>query len=255
MTTADGGEAARHDLFRRVGRLTATVNDLALDHLAGRATSGFALLGAGMHDIDAGLDALEPQARRSVWSILPSTRFNPHDRSHELNERSIRRGLDLRTVVSPHCLTVNPLMSSIEPAVRVGHVFTTFILVDLTAAVVLGPPGNRGEPTAWRATRADVLDAVTDIWDRVWATSAPAVPPGAEPPFTRRQVLVATRLAAGTKDAAIARELGVSVRTVVAEVATIVERLGARGRLDAVHALGSGRVAASVGVTLEGHQT
>ncbi|MGO4340327.1 helix-turn-helix transcriptional regulator [Pedococcus sp. 2YAF34] len=220
MTTADGGEAERHDLFRRVGRLSATVN---------------------------GLTALEPQARRSVWSILPSTRFQPHDASHELNERSAQRGLDLRTVVSPHCLTVNPLMSSIDPAVRVGHVFTTFILVDGSAAVVFGPPGNHGEPTAWRATRSDVLGAVRDIWTRVWASSRPAVPPGDEPPFTRRQVLVASRLAAGTKDAAIARELGVSVRTVVSEVAAIVERLGARGRLDAVHALGAGLTTPATG--------
>lgn len=242
MTTADGGEAARHDLFRRVGRLGATVNDLALDHLAGATTAGFSLLGAGAQDIDAGLTALEPQARRSVWSMLPSTRFRPHDPSHELNERSIQRGLDLRTVVSPHCLTVNPLMSSIDPKVRVGHVYTTFILVDLTTAVVFGPPGHRGEPTAWRATRSDVLEAVTDIWDRVWSSSSPAVPPGTDPPFTTRQVLVASRLATGTKDAAIARELGVSVRTVVSEVAVIVERLGARGRLDAVHALGAGLV-------------
>ena len=240
MTSGDGGEAERHDLFRRVGRLTATVNDLALDHLAGATTPGFDLLGAGARDIDAGLTALEPQARRSVWSIMPSMRFNPHTPTHQLNERSTERGLDLRMVVTPHCLTVNPLMSSVDPAVRVGHVFTTFILVDLSAAVVFGPPGNHGEPTAWRATRADVLDAVTDIWTRVWDSSRPAVPPGSEPPFTRRQVLVASRLASGTKDAAIARELGVSVRTVVSEVAVIVERLGARGRLDAVHTLGAG---------------
>jgi DNA-binding CsgD family transcriptional regulator len=242
MTTAEGGEAERHDLFRRVGRLNAVVNDLALDHLAGVTTTGFTLLGAGAQDIDAGLTALEPQARRSVWSMLPSTRFNPHDPAHRLNERSSERGLDLRTVVSPHCLTVNPLMSSIDPEVRVGHVFTTFILVDLSAAVVFGPPGNRGEPTAWRCTRRDVVEAVTDIWTRVWDSSRPAVPPGAQPPFTPRQVLVASRLAAGTKDAAIARELGVSVRTVVSEVAAIVEGLGARGRLDAVHALGAGLV-------------
>lgn len=242
MTTADGAEAARHDLIRRVGRLNAAVNDLALDHLSGATTSGFSLLGAGAQDIDAGLAALEPHARRSVWSILPSTRFNPNDPSHQLDQRSTERGLDMRTVVSPHCLTVNPLMSSIHPEVRVGHVYTTFILVDLTAAVVFGPPGHRGEPTAWRATRSDVLEVVSDIWDRVWSTSTPAVPPGTDPPFTPRQVLVASRLATGTKDAAIARELGVSVRTVVSEVAVIVERLGARGRLDAVHTLGAGLV-------------
>jgi len=242
MTTTDGGEAERRDLFRRVGRLSTTVNDLALDHLAGATTTGFTLLGAGVHDIDAGLTALEPQARRSVWSMLPSMRFNPHDPTHRLNERSIGRGLDLRTVVSPHCLTVNPLMSSIDPDVRVGHVCTTFILVDRTAAVVFGPPGNHGEPTAWRTTRTDVLEAVTDIWTRVWDTSRPAVPPGTQPPFTPRQVLVASRLASGTKAAAIARELGVSVRTVVSEVAVIVERPGTRGRLEAMHALGAGLV-------------
>jgi DNA-binding NarL/FixJ family response regulator len=44
----------------------------------------------------------------------------------------------------------------------------------------------------------------------------------------------------GTKDSAIARELGVSVRTVVAEVSAIVAKLGARGRVDAVLHMGTG---------------
>lgn len=240
MTSAGSGDALRHDLIRRAGQLTSTVNELAFDHLAGRPSDGFALLGAGAPAIDDALAQLEPRATRSVWSMYPVTRFHPLDPAQQLNDRSGERGLDLRTVVSEHCLTVNPLISSIRPGLRIGHVFSTFILIDRSTAVLFGPPTEKGEPTAWRCTEPSLLDTVSSFWDLVWDTSRPAVPPGEAPPFTPRQVVIASRMTVGTKDAAIARELGVSIRTVVAEVALIVDKLGARGRVDAILRMGSG---------------
>ena len=66
------------------------------------------------------------------------------------------------------------------------------------------------------------------------------LPPGATPPFTPQQCLVARRLMVGTKDAAIARELGVSLRTVAADIAHLVHGLGASNRAAAVLALRGG---------------
>ncbi|WP_374971167.1 helix-turn-helix transcriptional regulator [Terrabacter sp. BE26] len=66
------------------------------------------------------------------------------------------------------------------------------------------------------------------------------LPPGSAPPFTPRQCLVARRLMVGTKDAAIARELGVSLRTVAADIAHLVHELGVSNRAAAVLALRGG---------------
>jgi DNA-binding CsgD family transcriptional regulator len=146
----------------------------------------------------------------------------------------------MRTVTTERSLRLNPLLSSENPEIHVGPAQFQFILADETTAVVAGPLTEHGFPTAWLATRADVVDRVVDLWHETWARSRPAVPAGSSPPFTPRQCLVARRLVVGTKDAAIARELGVSLRTVAAEISHLVTQLGATNRAAATLALRGG---------------
>jgi DNA-binding NarL/FixJ family response regulator len=68
----------------------------------------------------------------------------------------------------------------------------------------------------------------------VWSTAEPALAQGVQPPFTPRMVAVAVRLAEGAADREIARALGVSERTVSADVRTMSSRLGARSRAHAI---------------------
>jgi DNA-binding NarL/FixJ family response regulator len=51
--------------------------------------------------------------------------------------------------------------------------------------------------------------------------------------LTNRQVLIGRLMATGAKDAAIARQLGLSLRTVRAEVSALIAGLGARSRFQA----------------------
>ena len=80
----------------------------------------------------------------------------------------------------------------------------------------------------------------TSVWNMqrhsniVWADAEPAVPAGEAPPFTRRMVAIGIRVADGATDRQIARELGVSERTVSAEVREMSRRLGARNRTHAI---------------------
>lgn len=62
----------------------------------------------------------------------------------------------------------------------------------------------------------------------------PAVPEGTRPPFTPRMVEIGLRLVDGATDREIARALGVSERTVSADVHEMSRRLGARSRAHAV---------------------
>ena len=241
MGTAGGDENLRIDLVRRAARLTATVNELALDHLEGRRTAGFSLVGAGTEAIDAGFAALEPLSTKLVCSVVPVLRFDPWGPALELNARSRARGVELRSVVSERGLSVNPLLSSLDPTTRIGHAATTLYLIDRRRAVMPGPLTHDGLATVWGATTRQVLGPALELWDLIWESSRPAVPEGERPPFTERQVRTAILLARGAKDASIARELGVSVRTVVSEVAHLVARLGATSRVDAVLILRNGR--------------
>jgi DNA-binding NarL/FixJ family response regulator len=51
--------------------------------------------------------------------------------------------------------------------------------------------------------------------------------------LTNRQILIGRLMATGAKDAAIARQLGLSLRTVRAENSALIAGLGARSRFQA----------------------
>lgn len=57
--------------------------------------------------------------------------------------------------------------------------------------------------------------------------------PAAVKELTSRQVTIGRLMATGAKDAAIARQLGLSLRTVRAEISALVAGLGARSRFQA----------------------
>ncbi|CAN7601746.1 LuxR C-terminal-related transcriptional regulator [Terrabacter sp. LjRoot27] len=221
--------------------LSAVVNALAVTSLTGGRTPGFRRLGVGAEQIERNLaTAVEPVTRRSVWSIQPIIHFDPVDISRTTNARSVERGLSMLTITTERTLRLNPLISSEKPDLQVGPAQFQCILADETTAVVAGPLSEHGFSTAWLTTRSDVVDRVRSLWHETLARSRPAVPEGTSPPFTPRQCLVARRLVVGTKDAAIARELGVSLRTIAAEISHLVTQLGVPNRAAASLALRGG---------------
>jgi DNA-binding CsgD family transcriptional regulator len=170
--------------------------------------------------------------------MQPTMRFDPDDPSYELDERSARRGVELRQLISAHALTVNPLLPSLNPEVRVAPVPIGCILVDEVAAVLPGPIDPQGRPTAWLVTDPAMVDLARSVWNVTWAASTPVCLD--RPPLSRRQIEVAKGLIRGIKDATLARQLNVSPRTIVADVSHLLEHLGARSRAEAVFILGGG---------------
>jgi DNA-binding Lrp family transcriptional regulator len=75
-----------------------------------------------------------------------------------------------------------------------------------------------------------LLDALVVLFELLWEQSSPVVPgPVAAQPDLR----LLTLLAAGAKDETIARQLGISPRTVTRRVAELLDQLGARTRFHA----------------------
>jgi hypothetical protein len=205
-------------LFRRCQQLSARVVDLTTDAGVGRTVAGLTLIGRGGDDIVAGLTRLETRARRTVWNMQPDQRFDPEEPTEALNERSRARGVDLQLITSQRAVDQNPLLTSNFPNVLVGPVYLRTILIDQAGAVLEGPPMPSGEGTAWLVTQSDVVAEVCSIWLETRRHSQAALSGGAPAPLTKRQYAIACRMAAGAKDAAIARELRISTRTVVTEV-------------------------------------
>ena len=238
-----GGAAADAELLElhvAAATLRGRVEQLVLDRRSGRSTPGFRLLGEGLDQIDAGLAALEPRARSSVWAMQPMLFWDPRNGMIAIDEQTRQRGVDLRFITGERSAVANPLITSEMPHVRFGPAPAQFILIDATTAVVGGPIGGDDYPTAWLTTRDDLVTVVRDVWEAALPQSRPGVAEGSEPPFTPRQCHVARRMVLGVKDAAIARELGVSVRTVAAEVSALLDGLGATSRAEAALVLRGG---------------
>ncbi|WP_246456456.1 helix-turn-helix transcriptional regulator [Nocardioides mesophilus] len=165
--------------------------------------------------------------------MQPQFAFDPSDPSFELDERSRARGLQMSMITTPETVRRHPLLSSAEPGVLVGPLFTQAMLIDDLLAVVGGPRDVDGAITAWTSTDPAVVGLVRRIWDHAESLATPINPDGV-PPLNRRQVLVARRITLGDTDRAIARALGVSLRTVERDASALLALLGARNRAEAV---------------------
>jgi DNA-binding CsgD family transcriptional regulator len=220
--------------------LMGRMNEVA--HVGQPLPPGLSLLGVGQREVMSRLDALETRTRRAVWNSVPTLIFDPEDVSYQLDSRSVRRGIDVQTVTLPRALRFNPLLTSLNPHVEVGPVLLKSIIVDEVLAVIAGPDTVDGATTAWLATDGTFLEDAIAVWHATMAESRPALAPGESPPLNERQLEVARGVCLGRTDAAIARQLAISERTVARDVAAILEVTRAGSRVEAVlNMLGRGR--------------
>ncbi|EAP98186.1 putative regulatory protein [Janibacter sp. HTCC2649] len=203
---------------------------------------GLTPFGVGQGDVMRRLAALEMRTRQTVRNLVPTLTFDPEDAAYELGERSMSRGVTLRLIVSPRTLRFHPLLTSFTPTALIGPVLFRTIIVDEHIAVIAGPDTVDGATTAWLATSGEFLESAVGLWHATVAESRPALPDGAEPPLNSRQLSVARALCLGRTDAAIARQLGISERSVARDVAAICDVTEAHSRSEAIlNMLGRGR--------------
>ncbi len=203
---------------------------------------GLSSFGVGQAEVMERLATLEPRARTSVWNIIPTLIFDPEDFSYSLDARSRERGIDVQTITLPRTLRFHPLLTSLNANLRLGTVLFNCIIVDSQMAVIAGPDTADGATTAWLATSGEFLAGALGMWHATFAESRPALPEGSTPPLTPRQLDVARAVCLGRTDAAIARQLGTSERTIARHVAAILDATGASSRSEAVlNMLGRGR--------------
>jgi DNA-binding CsgD family transcriptional regulator len=188
----------------------------------------------GLQRLVEQLVEMEPRAQRSVWILQPRYFWDPEDPGVELTYGTQARGVTTLLVTRPATLQVHPLLPSIFPTTRVAPVFIGAMVVDEHEAVIAGEDSGLGERTIWVTEREDIVAAVLHIWNLTLELSVPILPPGTQPPLSRRQLRVAQLLAVGEKDNAIARRLDMSVRSVERDVHAILTELGARSRTEAV---------------------
>jgi DNA-binding CsgD family transcriptional regulator len=149
----------------------------------------------------------------------------------------LHHGVTIRMIWSAHLLT-NPVVEAyaswliargVVPRI-VGYVPSRAVIVDGGAAVALDPV--RGARIIRRAFAVEPLhQAAEELWNRGAEVSRPDAG-RAEAPQSRNEIVLRL-LAKGLTDDAVARRIGVSVRTVRNDVASAMSVLDARSRFQA----------------------
>ncbi|MEV0271694.1 helix-turn-helix domain-containing protein [Hamadaea sp. NPDC050747] len=149
----------------------------------------------------------------------------------------LSRGVRLRGIYAPEALELPGALRLIRAAVDAGEearvcddVPLKLAISDRSAAILpFTADRDAMVDSALVVYASTLLDALIRLFDLLWNV---AVPVFAADPAAPDSDLVAL-LAAGLKDEAVARQLGVSVRTVHRRTSELMERLGARTRFQA----------------------
>jgi DNA-binding CsgD family transcriptional regulator len=193
------------------GELSSRTARLIGQALTGRTETGVArLLGEDSTAVRQNLAPLEALTRRSAWKLTPGS-ADPRSLAVDLNNHSRARGIDLRQVLDLVALG-RPIAATDQASrdrVRLAPVHVQMMLIDERLVVVEGP----------------VL--------RPYAGASGWLLPEEALVMTDRQRAVASGLIDGETDAAIARRLRVSTRTVAAEVRFLMNAVGASSRYQA----------------------
>lgn len=153
---------------------------------------------------------------------------------------SVRAVLDRDGLAAPERIrTLNALVERGLRARVAPAVPTRLIAVDRRTALL--PPGDAADPRASALVVGEALlrHALVPLFETVWDRAAPpggALPPETPPPggaLPAEQKELLALLAAGLKDEAIARRLGVHVHTARRRISRLLESLGAETRFQA----------------------
>lgn len=145
----------------------------------------------------------------------------------------LSRGVRTRRIDAAEAITRQ--VSAAEQVRICAQPPTEFVIAD--RAVALLPVADEGAVVADSVLvvrSSALLVALVRLFELLWQSSVPVSRREAEPPADERvDERLLLLLAAGLKDEAIARRLGISLRTVHRRTSELLDRLGARTRFQA----------------------
>ena len=190
--------------------------------------------------VRARLFQLVATARHSVASIEPDDAIPQHaiDAAARLDDQLLARKVVVRSIVSTGSVRQDYWLEHLRQQGTKGvqtriHPSPPMRVVVFDDDVAVIPQGNANGALVLHSP--DLVRPVLAMFDEVWssASALAEVAPGDEAISEARMRQVATLMAAGLKDEAIARRLDVSVRTVRRLVAATITALQAESRFQA----------------------
>lgn len=205
----------------------------------------------GVPDIVDRFRALHRVATERLWWALDgstASRAILRDAAEDPELLRVREGVDVRLVLDTRLLEEPAAMLHLERSQAAGHavrvgsgVALSMLLCDGRSALLdLSRHDALGDGSL-EARRPGPLAAVESLLEGVWQLSTPLAPTlqaasreqGSRAPLDERDLRILNLLTGGGSDQLIARQTGVSVRTVERRVRYIMEHLGAATRFQA----------------------
>ena len=151
--------------------------------------------------------------------------------------RAVQQGRRVRAIYPARALQEAPAIligrAAIGEQIRVLPEVTTRLLVIGTSRALLPDPLGVGNDRRVAIRQPSIVQVVTQYFDLLWdrASAVPTLDRGEARPDLRRLLL--GQLADGAKDEQIARNLGLSLRTVRRRIAAVMSDLGVDTRFQA----------------------
>ena len=157
-------------------------------------------------------------------------------------EAAMRRGVTVRCIYTPSAFDQPSMPANVQRAtakgeiVRVAEVPTKLTIVDATFALLPLTSHEVSVESALVVHSSALLDALVSLFEALWRTAAPvdlslATPAAARPDVVEQDIV--SLLASGMQDEAVARQLGVSARTLQRRLQTLFDQLDSRTRFQA----------------------
>lgn len=188
-------------------------------------------------DVVAGSDVEILSMRAPTLRLLELAAVSPEAQdSLSRNARGIKVPMrtiyDIRLLQIPNALDIVESRRGSEDQRSLTNLPFSATIGDTTAVIDLSFPGRTG-PMGLFFAAPELATLVRDLAQRLWEMSSPVSKSVGATELDEREHRVLTLLVAGMSDAAIARHVGVSQRTIERRVSALMERLGASSRFQA----------------------
>ncbi|GHJ42678.1 LuxR family transcriptional regulator [Catellatospora sp. TT07R-123] len=249
-------EAAIEARRAALAGLREGVGDMVAEFVGGRSEAFGDLLEqvTGDDAVRSRLYQIATGARREVWTVnpgpAPSARAIAASRA--MDQVSRARGVRSRSVFATEAATDAPMRAYLAETVAAGdevrlHPDPPLLLFIVDGELAVLPADlDRPGRCALVLKSAALVQPLIMLYQQLWRSAQPLEPGRDWESDTERLHRIVALLGEGQKDEAIARRLGLSVRTVRRLISSAVEGLGADSRFQAgVHAVRRGWVPAA----------
>lgn len=195
---------------------------------------------SGADEVISAFEEMQDRARAEIRALDPGSYLSPQPEATAAQPPALARGVAYRVVYDCELLRTELGFASVQESIAVGEQARAFpgvplklVIADSDRALIAVPTVTGGNVVALLIHPSVLLSALVELFEAFWRMAVAITPVGPddseEEPTTATRKLMAL-LSAGMTDESIAREMGVSERTLHRRVRRLQQLLGAQTR-------------------------